>query len=101
VTVKWHEASLLRYLCSCGKPSAYWQRQGLELSLGSFAWKLSFGVFRFEAFAWELSLWIFRLGTFAWDLSLDIINYIPLGFGYFDWKLLLGIFRLGTFAWDL
>ena len=70
--------------------------------MGSFAWEMSFRIFRLETFVCdpslgnfrlELSLGSFRLGFF--DLKRSLGNF---RFGSFVWELSLGIFRLGTFA---
>ena len=84
-------------------------------SLGSFAWEMSFRIFRLETFVCdsslgnfrlELSLGSFRLGFFdlkrsrgnfrfgsvVWELSLGIFRLI-----YSAW---FGIFRLESFVWD-
>jgi len=88
-------------------------------SLGSFAWEMSFRIFRLETFVCvpslgnfrlDLSLGSVRLGSFALKRSLGIFR-----FGSFVWELSLGIFRLilsiifrlvwdfrlEAFAWDL
>ena len=72
----------------------------------SFAWELSFEVFRFETFAGNLGLLfffsklspgIFSLIYSAWDVSFGDFRL-----GSFAWELSLGILRLGTtVAWDL
>ncbi len=65
--------------------------------MGSLAWDLSLGIFRFGSFAWALSLGIFRLGSLAWDLELWIFSLEPLAWGSDDqgiWEI-----RPGESGW--
>ena len=76
-----------------------------NVSLGTFASKLSL-----NAFPWDPSLWNFRLGYLAWELSLGnfrLITYpwaLPLktfAWGIWAGNVRSGYFGLGTFAWEL
>ena len=84
--------------------------------MGSFAWKLSLGISRFENVAWRLSRRTFLFGSlvrdplgyvrlmmFAWDPPRDTFRLgsldleLPLRFHSRSWDLSLGTFHLVDF----
>ena len=67
-----------------------------ELSLGIFRWQCSFGDCRLAFLAWICSFGICRFGTIAWKLPLNKCI-----FGSVAWDTALENVRVISFAWDL